>query len=335
VAGEHARQGVQLAVNEARAGGGGPGGRPLQAFHADTRGEADVVEAEAVRLLKVNQVVALLGGPQAASVRPLLRAAEPYGVPVVVPGELPEGAAGAGLRALGAPPEDRGRALAEHLGAQYKTARAAVLIDGRDPVAPAVAAAFLKEWRRGGRKAEEWTYTAPADRAELAGRAARAGAEVVVLACPAWDFDFFRARLGEVGARPALAYAGEDIGDTPLRGRGEGGPEVFLATAFSAGKLTEQGQAFARRYEADFHEPPDLYAAGAYDGARLLFEVLRRSLSTAADKVAAELARTDHFDSVTGPVTWKDGRARRPVFVIRLKDGTATVVRTAGPTPQG
>jgi ABC-type branched-subunit amino acid transport system substrate-binding protein len=207
-----------------------------------------------------------------------------------------------------------------------------VVTDVHDAIAPAVAAAFVKHWKdRHAEPAREWTYAAASKREKVAGEAAKAKADVILLACGAEDFDFFRGRLGGAGAHAALAYGGEDGGVAPARAGAEGGAEVYLATVFAAEKLTERGREFARRYEADTGEPPGLNAAAAYDGTRLLFDAIRRARATAADKVRAELAATERFDTVTGPVTCKDGRVRRPVFVVRVKDGNARVVQTVEP----
>jgi branched-chain amino acid transport system substrate-binding protein len=332
-AGQHARQGVQVAVGLARADGARLGNRPIAVVHADTRGEADLVQPEAVRLLTVNKVAALLAGPSAADVPHLLRAAEPYGASLVVPGEMPEGVAGPGVVALGATSENRGRVLARFAADELKAGKAVVLTDGRDPIAPAVAAAFVKEWRSGRRTAQEWTYTTAVQHDEAMTRLTGAKPDLIVGACSAGDFGLLRERIAAAGVHAPLVYAGQDVGAAPLPALRQETTDVYLATAYSSEKMTEQGREFARRYEADFHEPPDLYAASAYDGTRLLIEVLRRAQTTAPDKVRQELERTDRFDSLTGPVTWEKGRQRRALFLVRLREGIARLLRTVEPGP--
>ena len=124
--GEHARQGVQLAVEEARADDKTAAGRPIQFLHADSRGEGKVVSAEVVRLVTVNNVVALLGGPDASLAGTLARTARGYEVPVVLPCELADPPTGEGVVSLGADPDGRGRGLAASASTDLGAGRAVV-----------------------------------------------------------------------------------------------------------------------------------------------------------------------------------------------------------------
>jgi branched-chain amino acid transport system substrate-binding protein len=333
-AGEHARQGVQLAVTEAKAEGKAVGGRPLAVVHADSKGDTDAVAAETVRLLSVNRVAALLAGPGSAAAERMLRADEPYGAPVVVPGELADPASWSTALSLGAPPGERGKALARYAARDLKAARAVVLSDARDPIAAALAAAFVREWRRGGGgtpAVEEWTVGGSADLPALAARAAKARPDLVLFAGTPADFRSLRGHVGEAGLRVPLVYGGEDAGPAVAEGSLEAGADQYLATVYAREKLTSRGQEFARRYEAEFHEAPDLNAAAAYDGARLLFDVLQRAQTTAPAALRDELARTESFETVTGPVAWKGRRPRRPFFLVQVKGGQARVVQTVEP----
>src|SRR5262249_12084879 len=133
--GEQARHGALLAVTEARAAGTTDPGPPLAVRHVDTRGEAKLARAETVRLLTVNKVVALIAGPEAALAEPVVRAARPYNVALVVPGEMADPAsAGEGVLVLGASPAYRGEGLARHGAGGKKGRRAAAVSERTDPV---------------------------------------------------------------------------------------------------------------------------------------------------------------------------------------------------------
>ena len=60
--GKHARQGIQLAVEEVNNEGHLIAERTVEVRHVDTGSNGEVLQAEAIRLIKVNYVVALLGG---------------------------------------------------------------------------------------------------------------------------------------------------------------------------------------------------------------------------------------------------------------------------------
>jgi branched-chain amino acid transport system substrate-binding protein len=328
--GQHARQGAEQAVVDA----GEPtvAGRPCAVLHVDDRGEPATMQAETVRLLTVNKAAALIADFDAALAERLLRESRSYGVPVVVPGELPDPSDFRGVRVLGVPPAVRGRLLARFASAELRLPRAAVLTDSRRPVAAALAAAFLKAWPRDrGGTIEEWTFTTAAERDERTARLIQAAPDVILLACSVADFRTLRSKLAEALPKTPLLYGGADAGAAPLRAELEKQPDLYLATAFSADHLTESGRAFARRYEEHFHEPPDLYAAQSYDAMRLLFEAMQRAGKPDRDALITEVSALEQFDSLTGPVRWKDRQPSRRVFLIALKNNQAKVVQTIEP----
>jgi branched-chain amino acid transport system substrate-binding protein len=323
VAGESARRGTRLAVEEAAETR--IAGRQVGALFADGRGEDEPTRAAMVRLLAVNRVAALLGGPRAACGEALAVEAQPYAVPVILTTELRAAVRGDTLFSLAARPEARGRALAAQVARLPGVERVAVLTDEHDPIAVAVAKAFVDECRKTGRPAvQEWPVRGPRSDDDLkAVVAARPGA--ALLAVGPSDFARLRARLAAAGfACPAL-YGGEDAGPEELRG--SVGVVVF-ATAYHASGLSERGRAFAQRYTEQYREPPGLHAALSYEAGRLLIEAMQQSNSLVATRVRDQLARTETFEGVTGPLTLKDRTARRRLFVVELEDGRERSVTT-------
>lgn len=304
-------------------------GCPCAVLHVEGRDDAAAVQAETVRLVTVNRAVALLADFDGTLTEQLIRASRSYGVPVIVPGELPGPAESDSIVSLGVPPAVRGRLLARYASVDSKCQRAAVLTDSRCRVAATFADAFLKAWpHRRTDASEEWTFTTAAERDERVNRIIQAAPAVVVLACSVADFRLLRPRLAAALPNVPLIYGGEDTGAAALQAELEARPDVYLATAYSPDHLSERGRAFSRGYEARFHEPPDFYAAQSYDAARLLFDALQHAGAASHDALGKELARLEQFDSVTGPVRWKDRQPRRRVFLIALKNNRANVVST-------
>ena len=327
--GQHALQGGELAVADFGGDEHRVAGHRCAILHVDGRGDP---AAETVRLLTVNKAVALMTDFDTAQTERLLRASRPYGVPVVVPGELPGPADSSAVLSLGVPPAVRGRLLARYASTDLRLRRAAVLTDSRRPVAAALAAAFLNDWPRDkGGTIEEWTYTTAAERDERITRLLQAAPTVVLLACSVPDFRTLGPKLVEALPKVPLLYGGEDAGAAPLQAKLEARPDIYLATVFSAEHLTDAGRAFARRYEERFHEAPDLYAAQSYDAARLLFEAIQRAGDASRDALTKQISHLEQFESVTGPVRWKDRQPQRRVFVIALKSNQANVVQTIEP----
>ncbi len=327
-AGEHARQAIQLAVEEWNGDDANGPGRKVAVLHVDAQDKT--AQAEAVRLLSVNRVVALLAGPDAGLAESAGRAAGRYEAAVVVPGEL--AAPPAGVFAVGAGPSSRGLSLARFAAGGLKAGRAAVLTDGRDPAAAALASAFLKGWPHADPPAaREWVYGKGVELATQAQEAAKATPGVVLVAGPAADFRKVATALQAAGLRGPLLYGGPDVGPTALEGEPPAAADVYLATAYAPEGLTDAGKDFARRYEERFHAAPDLHAALAYDGARLLLAALRQVSAPSPARLRSQLAQREPFGGVTGPVTWKDGESRRRLFLMRLENGRPLLVKAVGP----
>lgn len=325
--GQHARQGVELAVAEARGADRTIAGHPCAVLHVDSRDDAATVQAQTVRLLTVNKAVALMADFDAVLTQRMVRASRSYNVPVIVPGELPGPADAEAIVSLGVPPAVRGRMLARYAAVELKRSRAAVLTDSRHPVAVALAAAFLKAWPRNpGSAIEEWTFTTADERDQRAAHLNQAAPDVILLACSVADFRLLRPRLASALPKIPLLHGGEDAGVAALQAELETRPDVYLATAYSANHLSDSGCAFALQYEERFHESPDYYAAQSYDAARLLFDAMQRAKAPSRDALGKELARQEEFNSVTGRVYWKDGQPRRRVFLIALQNNRAKVV---------
>jgi branched-chain amino acid transport system substrate-binding protein len=77
-----------------------------------------------------------------------------------------------------------------------------------------------------------------------------------------------------------------------------------------------QTTAFASKYRESFKEEPDVHAALAYDGIRILVDALRRGQSSAPDVLVKELRQTKDFPGLTGPLAFgADQLVERPIFV--------------------
>jgi branched-chain amino acid transport system substrate-binding protein len=317
LAGEHARQGVRQALADWREANPDAGGRPVQVVHVDTRGDSELAQAETVRLLTVNKVAALLAGPGAVAAGRILRADQPYGAPLIVPGELPATSPSSMVRILGAAPAARGRALARYVCRDLKAGKGLILTSSSDPVASAVATAFRSEWpASGGGSVDEWTFASDKDAASLIARASRARPEVILLACGPEVFRTIRDGLSTAGFKGPLVYGGEDAG--PIAGLTDAAPEVYLATVYCPEKLSERGKLFAQRYDGEYHEAPDIHAAAAYDATWLVCDALSRTANPTMPALRSELSQLESVETVTGPVVWKADQTRRAFFLLSM-----------------
>ncbi len=205
-----------------------------------------------------------------------------------------------------------------------------VLTDDSNPIAVELAAGFVREWPTGeGSAVEQAAYQADADLPERSVRAAAAKPDVVLIAASVPDFRQAAGQLSGALSAPLL-YGGEDVGVGPLAA---GGGNLVTATVATMEDFTDRGKEFVKRYQERFHEPPGLPACQAYDAARVLFDAMGQAKGVAPDHVRDQLAAASDFDGLTGPLRFKDGRARRRVFMVGLHDGVAKTVQTIDPEP--
>jgi branched-chain amino acid transport system substrate-binding protein len=327
--GEHARQGVALAVEEALDGDKRIAGRSVTVLQVDGGEDAETIRAEATRLIAVNKAIALIAGPDPEAADHLVRSVEPYGIPVVVPCERAEDPP-AGVVLVSPAPAERGQALARFASGELRVERAAVVTDSRSLVAAAVAAGYRSGSPRGeDRLNGGWTYQKDSNRQDLVQRVLRGSPGAVVIAGSAADFVSLLGQFRRAGFDKPVFYGGEDEGVTSLLRDAPAEASFYLATVYPG--EVPGGDGFVQGYEKRFHEAPDLFAAQAYDATRLLLAALEQTNSAQPERLLEQLNRWEPFPTRTGPLTWKDRKARRPLYVVHVQDGKAKVVWTAEP----
>ena len=129
--------------------------------------------------------------------------------------------------------------------------------------------------------------------------------------------------------RPTPLFFGGVDGSADTLGDGPG-PDVYVATAFATEGLNDKGRDYARRYQQVTGERFDLAAALSWDATTILYEALKQA-GVPGTKLREQLGRAEAFEATTGPLTFKERQARRPVFVLRWKDGQATLAKTVAP----
>ncbi len=333
--GEQARNGARLAVELLKQEAELPE-QPLVVRHVDTRGNPETVRAEAVRLVTLNRVAALLGGPDSAASEQLARTGQSYGVPVLLTADLPKTAPGDAVFCLGASLEARGRALALFAARELHCSHVVIASDARDASGTALATAFTDTWKKEHRDKEpglkEWSWQGAGERAPLAQRVTAARPEAVLIVAEPAEFLSFREQLAAGGLKSPLLYGGTDVGSSPLAERLATGPAVYLSTVFTPeADSGPEGQDFVRQYREKFGARPGLPAAMAYDGVRVLASALTRAKGSDPTRLRDALLATTDFAGVTGPVSLANRRARRRVFVASVADGATKVVRAFGP----
>jgi branched-chain amino acid transport system substrate-binding protein len=326
--GEHARNGVLLAVEEVNENGQRLLGRRVEVLHADSGSGENAAGYEAVRLLTVNRAVALLGGTDPAGAEEIARVTQPYNAPFVTPSPLLGSSVEEDAFSTAIPPAHEGLVLARFAVDHLQVKHVAVVEDRRSPVGTAVAAAFARVFSRGeGTRVDHWSYEKD-DFADLPGRLEKAKPAALLVAGPPADLGKVLGQLPADASRLPVLYGGGEADGAALLADGGAGHDVYAVTSFVTGEKAPRAQEFARKYQERFGEGPDLHAAAAYDGARLLFEAMRRAKSSKGEPVREALAGLENFESLTGPLSIdkETHEARRPAFVVTGEGGRTKVV---------
>jgi len=327
--GEHARNGILLAVKEVNADEERITGRKVEVVHGDTRSDVDTVAATAVRLVTINKVSALIGGTTVPQSEALARAVQPYGIPLITLSGAPSLPHEESVFSVGMSPSYQGQILARFVAGELKAEQVVVLTDGRSGASAALAAAFVKEFPRSAKtRVEEWAFRTEAEFPDLAGRVHKDMPAAVLFAGAVRDGAKLREQFFKAGVQVPLVFGGEEGSLATLQEKDSTKQKTYLATAFAADGGTASSQAFVKKYREQFNEEPDVYAALAYDSARLLFEGLRQAKSTENVRLRKALGSLESFDSLTGPLMFKpEQRGRRPVYILGIENGKNQVAK--------
>jgi branched-chain amino acid transport system substrate-binding protein len=324
-AGRSASLGIRLAVMEANQDPGKGAGRVVKVIHTDTEGKLDAFEAEAVRLVTVNRVAALLGGTTPEEIERLERGR----VPLLSPSGTRPRSRNDAVFTTGLPPALQGKVLADFAVHRLKANRLVVLADQARDDSVALAEAFGREFptaaaKKGAKKApprpEVLRYGKGTKLTELVKRIAEEKPVAVLLAGSVADLRQLRLGLGEKA--PLLLFGGED-GSAKVLQEARAKGAVYLVTAWVGDSDVPQAQEFAKKFRETFSEEPDVHAALACDNARLLF----RAIQLAKEELTGanlrdQLAKIKDFPGLTGALSFGDDRQlRRPAFVVRVENG--------------
>lgn len=330
-AGEQAMLGIRLAVAEHNQDLDQGIGCPLEVRHTDAHGKLEAFEAEAVRLVSVSKVTALLGGSTVAEAARLERAR----APLLTPLGLRSRGFSEQVFCTGLPPSFVGKILARYALQERQQTQATLLVDEQGEECAAAAAAFAKEFAalvndQAQKNALPFLTTVPLAKEvnwkELAQNLAKGPGGCVLVAAPASALpELLRAWPGPL---PLLLWAGPD-GALSAAALGQVKGKITFATAFVADAEVPRAREFVKHFRAAFSQEPDVHAALAYDGLRLLIAGLRRLQQPfPPEKLPDELAKVVDFAGLTGTVSFgHDRRLRRPAFVAQLADGRVRALK--------
>ena len=262
--------------------------------------------AQAIRLLAVNQVAALVVGPGIAHPEEVVAAARSHGAITVVLDELAEPVRDSAVL-LGSDPVQRAEALARFAQRHSSDRTARLLVDWRDPRCAVAARAFGKTWRSLGQLCREETV---ADSVPVLGTE-----PVVALALP-MTYRHWPTLSVPSGQRPLILSLGFD-GPVPATKL----PLHYATIVPPIGQRSTACQQWFEQCQKLEDEPVELPALLARDVVSLFREAIPavgvRTPEMVRDLLRRNLLERSRFEGIAGTVTWPEGRPFRTLFLHR------------------
>jgi len=323
--GRSSDRGVELAVDEINAAGGVLG-KKLRVVVEDDQSKPEEARTAVLKLLKQDQVVAVLG--EVASSRSLAAAPECQraGVPMISPASTNPKVTEVGdyiFRVCFIDPF-QGSAMAKFATRSLHAKTAAILRDIKNDYSVGLADFFSDEFvREGGRILTDVSYS----EGDIDFKA-----QLTTIRTVRPDVVFVPGYYTEVGL---IARQARELGiDVPLLG-GDGwdsprtieigGAAVngcYFSNHYAADDPNPLVQSFIAKYRQKYSEVPDAMAVLGYDATQVLADALRRAGTTDGKALRDAIAATQDFAGVSGKITIDEHRnPRKSLVVLKIDDG--------------
>lgn len=106
-----------------------------------------------------------------------------------------------------------------------------------------------------------------------------------------------------------------DLGGNAVEG-------VIFTAGFFTDDPQENVQNFVKAYKKKFNEDPDMFAAQAYDAAKILLEAIKNADSLDGKDIRDAMTETKDFPGVTGITSFtENGDAIKDILILRVENG--------------
>ncbi len=333
--GVSARNGIELALDEANAAGG-VRGKKLAVRVYDSQGRPEEAAQAVTRLIAQDKVVLILGEAASSVSMAMAEKAQAAGVPMITPTSTAPEVTQKGdyiFRVCFIDPF-QGLVMAKFAKENLKLTQVAVLTDNKSAYSIGLAKVFAQEFEKLGGKVvanESYSKGDTDFRAQLTAIKRTKPAAVFV---PGYytDVGIIARQSRELGLRaPLLGGDGWEseklfeLGGSALEGS-------YFSNHYAVDNPDPLLKEFIQKYQKRYGSLPDSVAALAYDAARLGVDAMKRAPDLSGQALRDAIAATKDFPGVAGKITINANRdAEKQAVVLKVADGKTEFVTTVEP----
>jgi branched-chain amino acid transport system substrate-binding protein len=330
-----ARNGIELALNEANAAGGVKG-KKLAVRVYDSQGRPEEAASAVTRLISQDRVLMILGEAASSVSLAMAEKAQVARVPMITPTSTAPEVTAKGdyiFRACFIDPF-QGKVMAKFARENLKLTRVAVLQDNKSTYSIGLSDVFVREFKGlGGTIVGHESYS-KGDTDFRAQLTALKRGKPEALWVPGYytDVGLIARQARELGLTvPLLGGDGWDsdklfeLGGSALDGS-------YFANHYAPENPDPKLQAFLAAYKKAYGSVPDSVGALAYDTARLAIHALTEAKDLSGPAIRDALAGVKDFPGVTGKITFDAQRnPQKEAVVLKVDDGKARFVAAVQP----
>lgn len=333
--GKSTDEGIRLAVEQVNQAGG-IHGKQIRLITMDNQGKAEEAAAVVTRLIEQEKVTALLG--EVASSRSLAAApiAQKKKVPMITPSSTNPRVTEMGdyiFRTCFIDPF-QGLVMAKFAYENLKLRKVAVLRAVNSDYSMGLSKVFVEKFTEmGGKIVADSSYQSQdVDFKAQLTQLKSASPEGIFIPGYYTEIGLIARQAAELGMKiPMMGGDGWDspklfeIGQEDVNGG-------YFSNHYSNESTDPVAVEFLKTFKERFKKSPDGLSAAGYDGARVLFEAIKKVPDLNREKIRDAIAATKDFPGVTGIITLNEQRnAVKSAVVVQVQGTTNKYITTINP----
>ncbi len=235
---------------------------------------------------------------------------------------------------------NQGIKAADYISENMSDKKVAVIYNNSDPYSTGIYNAFKKEMESKGNKvvaAETYPDDTNADFGAQLTKCKEAGADLILLPIYYTPASVIMKQAKDMGYDATFYGLDGMDGILDLEGFDTALAEgVYLQTPINPWSDDEEVKSFVEKYQTEYNEIPNQFAADGYDGIYILYNLFKESGCTAdmsAADICEKMIEKIHggftYDGLTGAgMTWNDkGEVNKDPLVFMIKDAQYTDIK--------